>query len=62
MMSLETLLQRIEGAVLSKTFHRCDFSLIGLHGKHQTGPNRLAVIEHRAATTYAVLAADVGSG
>ena len=61
MMLLESLLQRIEGAVLSKTFHRCDFGLIGLDCEHQTGPDRLAVIKHRAAPTNAVLATDVGS-
>jgi hypothetical protein len=62
MMSLEALLQRVEGAVLSKTFHGCDFGLIGLDCEQQTGSNRLAITEHRAATAHTVLAADVGSG
>jgi len=62
MMSLETLLQRVEGAVLSETFHGCDFGLIGLDCEQQTRPNRLAVTEYRAATTHAVLAANVRSG
>jgi hypothetical protein len=61
MMSLESLLQRVEGAVLSKTFHGCDFRMIGLDCEHQTGPDRLAITEHRATTAHAVLAANVGS-
>jgi hypothetical protein len=61
-MSLESLLQRIEGAVLSKTFDGCDFGMVGLDCEHQTGPDRLAVTEHCAATAHTVLAANVGSG
>ena len=60
-MSFESLLQRVEGTVLSQTFYSCELGLVRLHCKHQARPNRLAVVEHCATPAHAVLATDVGA-
>src|SRR5262245_18594840 len=60
---LERLLQRVERTVGSgERFHCRHRPALGLNGKRQTRAHRGAIDEDGAATAYAVLAPDVGSG
>jgi hypothetical protein len=59
----ERALQRAELAVGGgQPLDGGDRSPVGLHGEHQTGPDRLAVERDRTRSAHAVLAADVGAG
>jgi len=56
------LLQRIEAPILRKAFHCFDGPAIRPHGKIAARVHGLAVEQHRAGSTFAAVAADLGPG
>src|SRR3954451_3513577 len=58
----ERLLQRVELAVLGQPLDGLDVQVVGLDAEHEAGARRLALDEHGAGATDAVLAADVRAG
>ena len=60
-MGAERLLEIVERIDAAQALHGLNLGAIGLYGKGQAGSHAVAVHQHRAGATDAVLAADMGS-